>query len=53
MEWESPVKKKKRKKQPILKPTERIIHVVADANDDSLSAFTTKSWEVRIVKYRF
>ena len=42
----SPVKKKKRRKSNLVRPTKCLIHVVLNADDATLSCFTEQSWKV-------
>lgn len=49
MEFDSPVKKKRKSSAASKsKPTKCLIHVVSDADDATLSAFTEQSWKVSI-----
>ena len=54
MEFESPVKKKKRKiAKGVPKPTKCLIHIVSSEKDTDLSAFNEQSWKVRGCIYRY
>ena len=47
MEFDSPIKKKRKSSVTNQsRPTKCLIHVVSDADDATLSAFTEQSWKV-------